>query len=98
MTQHPHTPSSTSFDEPDATTLPQHAAYDDSTSVTSASPSGVSGPVEPLSGTTRPGGGLSEHSSGNGAASTSVRDEAASVTADAAQSGRQVSDSAVSEV
>ncbi len=96
MTQHPHTPSGTSFDEPDATTLSQHAAYDDSTSVTSASPTGVSDPLEPFSGTT-PGAGLPGSSSGNGAASTSVRDEAASVTSDAAQSGRQVADTAVSE-
>ena len=97
MTQHPHIPSGTSFDEADDTTLSQHAAYDDSTSVTSASPTGVSDPLEPFSGTT-PGAGLPGSSSGNGTASTSVRDEAASVTSDAAQSGRQVADTAVSEV
>ncbi|WP_404388654.1 hypothetical protein [Humibacillus xanthopallidus] len=96
MTQHPHTPSGTSFDETDATTLSQHAAYDDSTSVTSATPTGVSEPVEPFSGT-MPEAGLPEYSTGNGAASTSDRDEAASVTSDAAQSGRQVADTAVSE-
>ena len=96
MTQHPHTPSGTSFDEPDTTTLSQHAAYDDSTSVTSASPTGVGDPVEPFSGTT-PHAGRPESSSGNGGGSTSVRDEAASVTSDAAQSGRQVADTAVSE-
>ena len=96
MTQHPHTPSGTSFDEPDTPTLSQHAAYDDSTSVTSASPTGVGEPVEPFSGTT-PESGRPGSSSGNGAGSASVREEAASVTSDAAQSGRQVADTAVSE-
>ena len=96
MTQYPHTPSGTSFDDPEATTLSQPAAYDDTTSVTSASPTGVSAPVDPYSGTT-PDAGAPESSSGDGATSTSVRDEAASVTSDAKQSGRQVADTAVSE-
>ncbi len=96
MTQNPQTPSGTSFDEPDPILTPSSAAYDDSTSVTSASPTGVSDPVDPFPGT-MPAGGLSGSAGGNGAASTSVRDEAASVTSDAAQSGRQVADTAVSE-
>ena len=96
MTQHPHTPSGTSFDDPEATTLSQPTAYDDTTSVTSASPTGVSATVDPYS-STLPDAGMPEYSSGGGASSTSVRDEAASVTSDAKQSGRQVADTAVSE-
>jgi ElaB/YqjD/DUF883 family membrane-anchored ribosome-binding protein len=96
MTQYPHTPSGSSFDDPEATTLSQPAAYDDTTSVTSASPTGVSTPVDPYSGTT-PVAGTPVSSTGDGATSTSVRDEAASVTSDAKQSGRQVADTAVSE-
>ncbi len=96
MTQHPHTPSGTSFDEMDTPTLSQQTAYDDTSSVTSASPTGVGEPVEPFSGTT-PESGRPGTSSGNGAGSASVREEAASVTSDAAQSGRQVADTAVSE-
>src|SRR6478735_11113915 len=88
MTQHPHTPSGTSFDDPEATTLSQHPAYDDTTSVTSASPTGVSATVDPYS-STMPDAGMPQSSSGNGTTSTSVRDEAASVTSDAKQSGRQ---------
>ena len=50
MTQDPQTPSGTSFDEPDPMLTPSTAAYDDSTSVTSASPTGVGTPVGPYSG------------------------------------------------
>ena len=99
MTQNPETPSGTSFDDPDTTTMSQHAAYDDSTSVTSASPTGVSTPssptaMTPVATSTEPASGSFDT---NGSSSGSVRDEAASVTSDAAQSGRQVADTAVSE-
>jgi hypothetical protein len=94
MTQNPLTPSDTSFDETDPTMTSQHAAYDDTTSVTSAPPTGTGSYSVATGVPTSATGASTTHDNGQ---SASVRDEAASVTSDAAQSGRQVADTAVSE-
>jgi hypothetical protein len=96
MTQNPQTPSGTSFDDPDSTTMTERTAYDDPTSVTSAPPTGVHGTPAPTS--TTASTPIDVDPLGTyGSSSGSVRDEAASVTSDAAQSGRQVADTAISE-
>jgi len=105
MTQNPLTPSGTSYDEPESTMAPQESTYDDTTSVTSVPPTGAGLSTGTTgssgsTGLTGAGGSAStstlgsEPQSGGG---TSVRDEAASVTSDAAESGRQVAGTAVSE-
>jgi hypothetical protein len=95
MTQNPQTPSGTSFDEPDPILTTSTAAYDDSTSVTSASPTGTgSTSAERATTSTSTVGGPAP---GSGTSST-VRDEAASVGADAAEGGRRVAGTAASEV
>jgi hypothetical protein len=91
MTQNPLTPSSTSY-EPESTLPTPGSTQDDATSVTSAPPTGTGQSI----GTSSNGSSFGVEPGGNGRAA-SVRDEAASVTSDAAESGRQVAGAAVSE-
>jgi hypothetical protein len=95
MTQNPQTPSGTSsFDEPDPM-MTSSTAYDDSTSFTSTPPAGTVCASVVAGTTTTSTGGQSQTGKGT---SKAVRDEAASVGADAAEGGRRVADTAASEV
>jgi hypothetical protein len=95
MTQNPQTPSGTSsFDEPDPM-MTSSTAYDDSTSFTSTPPAGTASASVVTGTTTTSTGGQSQTGKGT---SKAVRDEAASVGADAAEGGRRVADTAASEV
>ena len=94
MTQNPQTASGTSFDEPDPLTSGA-AALDESTSVTDAPTAGTGGASVVMGTTTTAAVGQTETGKGT---TRAVRDEAASVGADAAEGGRRVADTATSEV